>query len=143
MSSACRRDRSAPRNNRGAWLSLFAMLMIFIGPLVSQSMPMDHHAGMSMSMPDGMDMPADGHAQHGSEHAMPADAGMSDHALWAKCGYCTLLFSCPALPHVLQLVAAPPPGPADFFALLPLPGHARNAIFPNARSRAPPALITA
>ena len=31
---------------RGSWLSLFAMLMIFIGPLVSQSMPMDHRASM-------------------------------------------------------------------------------------------------
>ncbi len=98
------------------------MLMIFIGPLVSQSMPMDHHAGMStsmsMSMPGDMDMPADSHAHHGAEHAMPADTGMSDHALWAKCGYCTLLFSCPALP-------------------------ARKSIFPNARSRAPPTLVTA
>ncbi|KPW66311.1 Uncharacterized protein ALO61_00038 [Pseudomonas savastanoi pv. nerii] len=137
------RDRSATRNKRGAWLSLFAMLMIFIGPLVSQSMPMDHHVGMSMSMPASMDMSADSHAHHGGEHSMPADAGMSDHALWAKCGYCTLLFSCPALPHVLELVAAPPPRPGDFFASQPLPGHAHKAIFPNARSRAPPALTTA
>ncbi|WP_375233528.1 DUF2946 domain-containing protein [Pseudomonas cannabina] len=130
-----------PRNRRGAWLSLFAMLMIFIGPLVSQSMPMDQHAGMSTSM--SMSMPGDSHAHHGAEHAMPADTGMSDHALWAKCGYCTLLFSCPALPHVLELVAATPPIPSDFFALLPLPGHARKSIFPNARSRAPPTLVTA
>ncbi|WP_375232738.1 MULTISPECIES: DUF2946 domain-containing protein [Pseudomonas syringae group] len=136
-----------PRNRRGAWLSLFAMLMIFIGPLVSQSMPMDQHAGMStsmsMSMPGDMAMSADSHADHGAEHVMPADAGMSDHALWAKCGYCTLLFSCPALPHVLELVAAAPPIPSDFFALLPLQGHARKSIFPNARSRAPPTLVTA
>ncbi|AHG42917.1 hypothetical protein N018_22910 [Pseudomonas syringae CC1557] len=144
MSATRRRNRStAPRNSRGAWLSLFAMLMIFIGPLVSQSMPMDQHAGMSMSMPAGMNMSADSHAHHSAEHAMPADTGMSDHALWAKCGYCTLLFSCPALPHVLELVAATPPVPSDFFALLPLQGHAHKPIFPNARSRAPPTLIAA
>nr|WP_256899427.1 DUF2946 domain-containing protein [Pseudomonas syringae] len=124
-------------------MSLFAMLMIFIGPLVSQSMPMDQHAGMSMSMPATMDMSADAHAHHGSEHTMPAEAGMSDHALWAKCGYCTLLFSCPALLNVLELVAASPPVPSDFFAPSRLQGHARRAIFPNARSRAPPTLITA
>ncbi|EPM45555.1 hypothetical protein A264_00480 [Pseudomonas syringae pv. actinidiae ICMP 19071] len=119
------------------------MLMIFIGPLVSQSMPMDQHAGMSMSMPATMDMSADSHAHHGGEHAMPADTGMSDHALWAKCGYCTLLFSCPALPQVVELVSATPPRPGDFFALPPLHGHARKSIFPNARSRAPPTFITA
>ncbi|KPY66692.1 Uncharacterized protein ALO94_02751 [Pseudomonas syringae pv. spinaceae] len=112
MSATRRNDRPpAPRHYRGAWLSLFAMLMIFIGPLVSQSMPMDQHAGMSMSMPATMDMSADSHAHHSSEHAMPADTGMSDHALWAKCGYCTLLFSCPALPQVVELVAAPRQGP--------------------------------
>ncbi|KPX14966.1 Uncharacterized protein ALO72_03562 [Pseudomonas syringae pv. delphinii] len=144
LSATRHKDRPAARPHyRAAWLSLFAMLMIFIGPLVSQSMPMDQHAGMSMSMPATMDMSADSHAHHGGEHAMPADTGMSDHALWAKCGYCTLLFSCPALPQVVELVSATPPRPGDFFALPPLHGHARKSIFPNARSRAPPTFITA
>ncbi len=121
------------------------MLMIFIGPLISQSMPMDQHAGMSMPPATSMDVSssAGSHAHHGSEHATATDAGASDHALWAKCGYCTLLFSCPALPYVPVLVAAAPPGHADFFAAQPLLGHARRAIFPNARSRAPPTLLTA
>ena len=35
---------------RGSWISLFAMLMIFIGPLISQSMPMDQRTPMSMLM---------------------------------------------------------------------------------------------
>ncbi|KPZ02748.1 putative multicopper oxidase [Pseudomonas tremae] len=144
MSTTCRRDGSTiPRDKRGAWLSLFAMLMIFIGPLVSQSMPMNQHAGMSMAMPATMDMTADSHAHHGAEHARAADTGMSDHALWAKCGYCTLLFSCPALPHVLELVAATPPAPGNFFARAPRQGHAHKPVFPNARSRAPPTLMAA
>nr|WP_264759232.1 DUF2946 domain-containing protein [Pseudomonas californiensis] len=134
-------------------MSLFAMLMIFIGPLVSQSMPMDQHASMPMpgsmshpmpgSMPGSMDMPAESHAHHADNAATkPADAGMSDHALWAKCGYCTLLFSCPALSRVLVLVAATPPRPADFFAAALQQGHAQRSVFPNARSRAPPTLQT-
>ncbi|MBX8516721.1 DUF2946 domain-containing protein [Pseudomonas cichorii] len=133
---------STPRKVRGTWLSLFAMLMIFIGPLVSQSMPMEHHAGMSMSTPTSMDMESH-HAHPGSEQAKPANTGMDDHALWAKCGYCTLLFGCPALPRVLTLVAATPPKPSDFFAALTRQGHARQSAFLHARSRAPPATTAA
>ncbi|MCF5710075.1 DUF2946 domain-containing protein [Pseudomonas syringae] len=140
-----REQPAIPVKQRGAWLSLFAMLMIFIGPLISQSMPMDQHTGGSMpsSMSAPMDSASHEHAHHGSEHAKTADTGMSDHALWAKCGYCTLLFSCPALPHVPELLAANPPRPADFFTALTRHGHAQRAIFPNARSRAPPTLFTA
>ncbi|MFJ4141831.1 DUF2946 domain-containing protein [Pseudomonas sp. NPDC089734] len=144
--SAMRPDRaslSAPRRTRGAWLSLFAMLMIFIGPLVSQSMPMEHHAGMSMSMPMSASMDMEmSHAHHGgSEHHQPVDTGMGDHALWAKCGYCTLLFSCPALPQVLTLVAATPPKPSDFFAAITRQSHARQSAYLHARSRAPPSSV--
>jgi hypothetical protein len=142
-----RTGSSVPRNNRGALLSLFAMLMIFLGPLVSQSMPMEQHGGMATSVSAATDHGAASgeHAHHRSEHAVPAraaDSGMADHALWAKCGYCTLLFSCPALPQVLALVAADPPRPADFYVALAQQGHARQSIFPNARSRAPPRLLT-
>ena len=128
------------------------MLMIFLGPLVSQSMPMEQHAGMAMSAATATatatnQSTASGeHAHHRSDHAEPAqvaDPGMADHALWAKCGYCTLLFGCPALPHVLSLVAPAPPRPADFFVAIAQQGHARQTIFPNARSRAPPRLLTA
>ncbi|MCF5016118.1 DUF2946 family protein, partial [Pseudomonas lactis] len=64
------RARLSPhyRVKRGSWISLFAMLMIFIGPLISQAMPMDHHAGMSMEMP--MEMPSD----HGEPHHTQAPA---------------------------------------------------------------------
>ncbi|MBF8731046.1 MULTISPECIES: DUF2946 domain-containing protein [Pseudomonas] len=123
----------------GGWLSLFAMWMIFIGPLVSQSMPMDHHAGMNMSMP--MDMPMAAGHDHGADHHGHNDGQL--HVVWEKCGYCSLLFNCPALPQTLSPLSAgvvlPP-------ALLPAPprqGHARQAVFPGARSRAPPASISA
>jgi hypothetical protein len=139
------RAQSAPaaRKTSGAWLSLFAMLMIFIGPLISQSMPMEHHAGMSMSgaMSADMDMPASmtvTTADHGVHHATAPDVAAPDHVIWAKCGYCTLLFSCPALTQTLAVAAPIPPKPADFYNAAPQQGHAQRSIFPNARTRAPP-----
>lgn len=112
------------------------MLMIFIGPLISQAMPMDQHAGMlmsaSMPMSASMEMKADTPSCHSSEQAA------TDHVIWAKCGYCTLLFSCPALPQALAFVAAAPPKPTDFFTVAAQQGHARQTTFPNARTRAPP-----
>ncbi|MFP5428748.1 MAG: DUF2946 domain-containing protein, partial [Gammaproteobacteria bacterium] len=83
-----RTTRPDRRRAGGGWLSLFAMWMIFIGPLVSQSMPMDHHAGMNMpmdmSMSAGHSHADAGHHGHGSDGEL--------HALWEKCGYCSLLF---------------------------------------------------
>ena len=119
---------------RGSWLSLFAMLMIFIGPLISQSMPMDHHDSMPMpmSMDMGMDMSA--HA----EHKQPST---DHHAIWAKCGYCTLLFSCPALPGTPDLALHSAPTPNSYLAANPRLGHDRQPVFPGARSRAPPVFL--
>ena len=126
---------SAPRRRpvslkRGSWISLFAMLMIFIGPLISQAMPMDHHAGMSMDM--SMDMPS----CHGEPQ--PKKSPDEHHVLWEKCGYCSLLFSCPALPGSVSCVPLGAPPPANVLTPAPRLGHARQSIFPGARSRAPP-----
>ncbi|MDO7898390.1 DUF2946 domain-containing protein [Pseudomonas citrulli] len=125
---------------RGSWISLFAMLMIFIGPLISQSMPMDQRMPMSMSvkMDMGMDMPAQAHAGHGAPAAEHCPPQSEHHALWEKCGYCNLLSNCPALPggHGLALFDAPP-APA-FTSPSPRLGHARPSFFPGARTRAPP-----
>ncbi|MBA1202978.1 DUF2946 domain-containing protein [Pseudomonas capeferrum] len=134
------RGRSAsthpPRHRRagGGWLSLFAMWMIFIGPLVSQSMPMEHHAGMNMPM-------AEGHHHDESGPPAPADDGQL-HVLWEKCGYCSLLFNCPALPETLSPLAIGAVVATAISLPSPLPGHARQAVFPGARSRAPPLSIS-
>uniref|UniRef100_UPI0040385932 DUF2946 domain-containing protein n=1 Tax=Pseudomonas bambusae TaxID=3139142 RepID=UPI0040385932 len=143
MSAIRSRHAHAPRKISGAWLSLFAMLMIFVGPLISQSMPMEHHAGMAMSGPmtADMDMPMPmdmSSADHSGHHAKTADLAGVDHVIWAKCGYCTLLFSCPALTQTLAVIAPVPPKPADFYNATPQQGHAQRHVFPNARSRAPP-----
>ncbi|WPN53359.1 DUF2946 domain-containing protein [Pseudomonas sp. P9_2] len=122
------RARLSPHRRlmRGSWISLFAMLMIFIGPLISQAMPMDHHAGMSMDMP----------ACHGEPK--PTKTPDEHHVLWEKCGYCSLLFSCPALPGSVSYVTLGTPPPANTLIPAPRLGHARQSIFPGARSRAPP-----
>ncbi|KQV10209.1 MULTISPECIES: DUF2946 domain-containing protein [unclassified Pseudomonas] len=126
---------------RGSWISLFAMLMIFIGPLISQSMPMDQRASMSMtmSMDMSMDMSAMDHAVHdaqpAAEHCPPKT---SHHALWEKCGYCSLLFNCPALTGGQSFVAFDTPTATTFTTPSPRLGHARQTFFPGARTRAPP-----
>ena len=126
------RARLSPRHRvmRGSWISLFAMLMIFIGPLISQAMPMDHHVGMSMEM--SMDMPS----CHGEPQ--PKKTADEHHVLWEKCGYCSLLFSCPALPGSVSYLSLGNPPPANALTPAPRLGHARQSIFPGARSRAPP-----
>ena len=116
---------------RGSWLSLFAMLMIFIGPLISQAMPMDHHA----SMPMPMDMRVSAH----SEHAEPQQPSADHHAMWEKCGYCTLLFSCPALPARLTWPCSIPLNPKVIWR--PTPGWAtpgnRSSPAPDLARRPP------
>ncbi|WNW13165.1 DUF2946 domain-containing protein [Pseudomonas sp. DTU_2021_1001937_2_SI_NGA_ILE_001] len=134
-------SRSAPPG-RGTWLALFAMMMIFIGPLISQSMPMEHHTGMRLPAAHhasaSMAHAPGGHHSLQAEPATAAHAAPMDHALWAKCGYCTLLFGCPALPQMLTLLAATPPKPSEFYAALTREGHARRTVFLHAQSRAPP-----
>ena len=125
------------RRAGGGWLSLFAMWMIFIGPLISQSMPMDHHAGMSMPM----DMPMTAAHQHGGDthHGHGNDGQL--HVMWEKCGYCSLLFNCPALPQALSPLSAGSIVPTSHLLAPTHQGHARQAVFPGARSRAPPSSI--
>lgn len=136
-----RQRRQTEHLTRGSWIALFAMLMIFIGPLISQSMPMEQHA--STSMPMGMDMSMDmpgmdhsGHdAQQTAEHCPPQS---SHHVLWEKCGYCSLLFNCPALTGGGDFIAFNLAPPNTFIAPSPRLGHARPTFFPGARPRAPP-----
>ena len=123
------------RRMGGGWLSLFAMWMIFIGPLVSQSMPMNHHAGMPMDMPmvAGHHQADTGHHGHGNDGQL--------HVLWEKCGYCSLLFNCPGLPQTLSPLDIGTLSQAGLLLRQTRQGHARQAVFPGARSRAPPVSI--
>ncbi|WP_264311405.1 DUF2946 domain-containing protein [Pseudomonas putida] len=136
--STSRTTRPERRRVGGSWLSLFAMWMIFIGPLISQSMPMDHHAGMSMPM----DMSMSTEHEHGADsHHGHGDDGQL-HVMWEKCGYCSLLFNCPALPQTLSPLSAGVVAPSTHLIAPTRQGHARQAVFPGARSRAPPSSIS-
>ncbi|MGE7959310.1 DUF2946 domain-containing protein [Pseudomonas sp. NPDC089530] len=122
---------------RGSWISLFAMLMIFIGPLISQSMPMDRAMPMNMSM--SMDMSSGEPGCHGESPPGEQHGKIQgDHALWEKCGYCGLLFNCPALPGSLSFTALDSAPSSHFLTPSPRLGHARQTVFPGARTRAPP-----
>lgn len=111
-------------------LALLAMFLLVCGPLLSQALV---PAGQG-AVPGWMSELSCAAKDNGS-HA----AGTHD-ALWAKCGYCTLLFTSPALtcslsptlaraplavvPVLQRQVAAPPTAP----------------LFPAAHPRAPPVL---
>lgn len=86
-----------------------------------------------------MDMPGMDHSGHDAqptaEHCPPQS---SHHVLWEKCGYCSLLFNCPALTGGGDFVAFNIPPLNTFTPPAPRLGHARQTFFPGARSRAPP-----
>lgn len=139
--SSVRRRQPLSLTPRSSWIGLFAMLMIFIGPLISQSMPMDQRAStsISMSMDMSMDMSVTEHAEQGAqpaaEHCLPK---AEHHALWEKCGYCSLLFNCPALTGGQSFVTFDTPKATTYPTPSTRLGHARHAFFPGARTRAPP-----
>jgi hypothetical protein len=122
-----------PRSRASAWISLFAMLMMFIGPLVSQAMPMNHAPAMPAHHPMAQ-------AEHGP-HCEPSQPKASDnklHPLWERCGYCSLFFHCPALPQSLQFRADAAPPTMARLLLQARQGHGVQPVFPGARTRAPP-----
>ncbi len=125
------------RNRRliGAWLSLFAMLMIFTGPLISQGISLAHGKSQPMQMA-GMechDMPGMSHMSHHESANKPHDL-----IVWEKCGYCSLLFQHPPLTESnLPNIRLDVPTPL-FISIYFLPLQATPPVFPGARSRAPP-----
>lgn len=119
-------DRRVDRHDAGVRSALLAMLLLCVGPLLSQwLLPAPVEPGCS---------------EHPASHASAAPADHGHEALWAKCGYCTLLFSSPALTGPALL----PSAPATFAALYRMAGGAQRVpaspVFPGSRSRAPPAL---
>lgn len=135
--SAKRAPSTPSAKARASWTSLFAMLMMFIGPLISQSMPMDHTRS---SIPMDGSMSAMQHQAHGEHHGSGA-GGSELHALMEKCGYCSLFFHCPALPQTLGIAGATAQRPHSVFVAQPRAGHATQAVFPGARTRAPPSMV--
>jgi hypothetical protein len=140
MMSAYAHVRSRTRSAGGALPALFAMLILLVGPLLSQAVSLSH----ASPSPHACHETADVHGLHaiGDMPARTAHAaGHTDahgHAIWAKCGYCDLLLTCPAVGGVGYVsVATPPHGVAELSARWV--DRARpSPVFPGARSRAPP-----
>lgn len=118
----CNRPRSA--RYRAACLALLAMLLLSAGPLWSQlSQPADMAWLNELAC---------------GEHSAAQTSALSDEALWAKCGYCTLLLNSPATSCASPSLAVAATAPADRHTAPVRSGVARSAIFPGSRSRAPP-----
>lgn len=117
----------------GAWLSLFAMLMIFAGPLISQAVSLAHGKSQTMNTA-GMEC----HDILGTSQ-MPhhASAG-NDLVMWEKCGYCSLLFQHPALAESNLPSFRLNVSPFQLFSTHLIHLQAAPPIFLGARSRAPP-----
>ena len=118
-------ERSFTAHYRASWLALVAMLLLSLGPLGSQlSQPAE---------PAWLTELACG------EHAGSHDNPLDHDALWAKCGYCTLLLNSPATGCASPTLALTAVAPADRHSVPVRSGVARSAIFPGSRSCAPPA----
>ena len=123
-------ERLSYRRHPGARLALLAMLLLAVGPLLSQW----------LSAAPANPLPAPGCHEQPANPAAGYPEAPAHEALWAKCGYCTLLLSSPALTAAVLALAEP-----GAFATPPrVSGGARHvpasAVFPGSRSRAPPPL---
>lgn len=131
-----------------AWLALFAMLMIFIAPVVSQSVAMARVGTDDICGPSQRHdqyKPAQQNAHHDpyadsankASQDEPAPLEHTGHS-HEKCGYCTLVAQLPLLvssgsdTHIVN-AATHKPLPAGVPSTRVSP-----AVFPNALSRAPP-----
>jgi len=118
------RNRSHTAHYRASWLALLAMLLLSVGPLWSQlSQPAEPAWLTELACED-----------HDGSHG-----GALDHeALWAKCGYCTLLLNSPATTCAAPALVLAPTAHADRPIAPVRSAAARSAVFPGSRCRAPP-----
>lgn len=115
-------------------LALFAMLLAFTGPLISQMQRlMEMPVGTMAEIPRHDD--AEPHA-HGQLRAVD-DAHFLHHFDMAACGYCELFLHVPglALPQVLP-PSTPPPATFHPPVVVVLPST--TPVYPRYASRAPP-----
>lgn len=105
-------------------LGLLAMLLLLVGPLLGQGLNQgDSEAGWRSELACSSEHEKSPSIAHGLD--------------WAKCGYCTLLLSSPAVPGSAPQ-ASPCLAPSPL-STLPAPlAASRDSVFPGALTRAPP-----
>lgn len=106
------------------------MFLLACGPLLSQALVPSGQGAVPGWMSE-----LSCAAEDGSQHA-----AAGHDALWAKCGYCTLLFASPALTSSLPPDMARAPLAAVRVALRLLVAPQLAPLFPAAHPRAPPVL---
>ncbi|MFC0267857.1 DUF2946 domain-containing protein [Kushneria aurantia] len=132
-----------PRLNASfaARLALAALLIIFIAPVVSQSL-----AALNTSAPHAGAMSHGHHHQSASDHGHHHHTAAADddgstggvHANFDSCGYCSLLSHFPLAAQRDFFLPPERAGPHAAPIMAIRVGHGRSAVFPNALSRAPP-----
>ena len=136
----------ASRSRLPAWLGLFAILLLFIAPVISKSLAHAHGAEMpmmmmshhgEMAMPEMADMAEMPHHMSSSERVRPAPVHHMSMMDDSACGYCVLLIhlplnlsNLPQLWSMLQAATRPMARPEPLHIAIFVPIHFR--------SRAPP-----
>ncbi|CBV43150.1 DUF2946 domain-containing protein [Halomonas elongata] len=130
------------RSRLFARFALLAMLLLVIGPLIGQVSAAgvhDHaghttHVGHTMETSPHMAMSASGETDHGTPH----------HAAvlhWqVQCGYCSLFQQMPVLMAMLPRVVPMASHAITAPVVATRTAHGGPAVFPQALTRAPPAL---
>ncbi|WP_431475165.1 DUF2946 domain-containing protein [Marinobacter sp. KM021] len=126
---------TAQRHNRWpAWIALLSMVLIYLGPLLTQAQSGQHEAPNAHS----------GHHGHHNSSPPSEETDHSDplqHLAHGECGYCVLLSKLPALSQQSTSVStgsiASPHAVLGRLNLFPR-GIPR---FPNAPVRAPPIMV--
>ncbi|WP_110656182.1 DUF2946 domain-containing protein [Salinicola halimionae] len=114
-------------------LALFAMLMAFTGPLISQMQRlMEMPTGAVAGMPRQVDSKLPPHGE-----SRMVDTHIVHHFDMTACGYCELFLHTPGLapPRVMPPLTPPPAG---FLTLTIETSSATAPVYPRYASRAPP-----
>jgi hypothetical protein len=150
---ACVPQRLSSRR-LAAWLSLFAVLLIYLGPLVAQTRALqiipaeptaqaEHGAAhASAHTPEHLSAQGSGHPELVSEYPPEHPAEHSAHhgadSLGDACGYCSLLLNSPALGNSGFMLGAAPLVDHTPRRAQPRAAARVRSAFADAQPRAPP-----
>ncbi|SDH61201.1 DUF2946 domain-containing protein [Pseudomonas panipatensis] len=132
--------RQGNRQGSAIWLALFAMLMIQVGPLLSQSLPMQP-ATQVMHGLEELACSAEQRAVAHQDQDAAQRAPFSAEHFMEKCAYCGLLIHSPALEAASLALPADLPGAEAAPSAVLAQRTPASPVFPGARSRAPPVPI--
>ena len=127
-----------------AWLGLFAMLMVFAGPLISAQLVKNsqYNSEMGMNMPMGEHMMMMHHQTGDAPAARQHASGMTDDGSGDLCGYCSLFHHNPPLHFTLPPFLHAPFSAGKAIAVI-IPEPVISELFLPYQTRAPPKNINA